>query len=61
MSERIISYYDHAFIKVKDPKYSTNTWECLKCKHTSIFLLSFIEDEVKILTCNERIIKQILE
>lgn len=66
MSKEIIEYFDHEFVSMDDEggnyfNLNLNVYECLKCKWKSYFLEVYIKENRKILSCEERIIKQILE
>ncbi len=60
MNEQVIKYYSHEFYKCTD-KNRLHTWKCKRCGHESVFIPGLSRGGHKILTCNERLIKNIIE
>ena len=59
MNKQVIEYYGHEFIRVL--YYIGWIWECKKCKYQSRFIIYIKDEGSKILSCNERLIKNIIE
>ncbi len=58
-----IKYCGHEYIKVPDPnrKYTGFIYKCIRCKYHTKLLQILMEAGVDILTCDERIIQNIIE
>lgn len=61
MTEQVLQYHGHHFTRTRMGRYDSWTWYCERCGHISSFLRVIIERNEKILSCNERIIKRLLE
>lgn len=60
MADEVIEYYGHEFIKLS-PNIENYKWQCKKCNHKMFFLERLKRLDAEILSCDERIIKNIIE
>jgi hypothetical protein len=60
MEQEVISYYGHEFIANPMPRVGFK-YICKTCGHTTSLLKMIIEYDRPILTCNEEMIKNLLE
>lgn len=60
--DQILYYCGHEFFKSKDEqRYGGFIWRCKNCKHKSAFIQLLMERNIEVLSCNERLIKDIIE